>query len=795
MAKESSLLRSALALSDNELPTPQALIQEPIFISATPTQIKGLDSYFCRTVNPILVRIPREPAACSEEFLTPGSRRKGKATIYGKATEPIPMSKAYICAIKKEVVSYYSDLWGNPFATPVINVSAIPAEECRSYVTSLRCHKGQLTAQGHNLYITNVPLEPPIKFPGAVKGFFVGSQKAESENCLLEETPLFYHTHDLSLYSPSHEVAHCHYNDLSCTIWNEHGNMTLIWIGMNLRPCDYKATMELTGTFSARSFLSDDHNTLLIFNESQQLDRKDCLGTPIIISNQGYAIKQSEFFINVPSPQNLRSRREVATTEELAAELSAEEYKTHEKFLNLLRLVCPLISNSHPDPTLKARRAMKRENVMGKWRTDSILEVYQCTVVYSSQIKLRPLTNCTLFLPVTATLPKIGEYESFRDPRSKILSQTSPLADCRIHNLHYADSEDGLLEFDVLNNITRIYPENKIAHISPFQTVDVFEAEDFHDLVLTRDVEVFQEAFNSENIQELERVHQWIDKVDLQADKNAEAIGAKKHSISSIVDSIMMGEFALVHEVWINGVCIIVTIGLIYLIIRCAVKSAKSAVCAPIRQIFKAIGFVFCLLCSIIYYLAWGVYIVFRALFRVCIRSCRSTPQPIEVEAIPFGTEPIDVSATPSVPPRPILSMPKRSKKSRNPNHPVHISPSIIKFLKPKAKTEEPKVIINLNPQARTRQQIRPIVEETLLGGTSQRDPIPSTSYHPYDQPRPGPSGIGAAPTENVYDCVETIGLPHSIRRNDLLKNLDAINAIKRRTTSLSPDRHQSPLL
>ena len=144
-----------------------------------------------------------------------------------------------------------------------------------------------------------------------------------------------------------------------------------------------------------RIFISDDHLEFLSFDDNHRSVQHDFYGKQLKVDIQGMAILRSEW---ETMQRTSRRRREAATTEEIATELSAEEYLVQQKMLNLLRLLCPTILSSKPDATLTARRLMNKKDVMGKWRSPSILEVFHCATIHADKIRLRQIVSRTAML-------------------------------------------------------------------------------------------------------------------------------------------------------------------------------------------------------------------------------------------------------------------------------------------------------------------------------------------------------------------------------------------------------------
>ena len=125
------------------------------------------------------MRVPKIPAVCQETFLYPTPWKRMTVTLYMKITEPLPVAKAFICAMRKEKHVYYTNLLGDPFTDPKIQVNAINPKECREYIIAMKCPREPLKHQAGKLFATEVAIDPPVKFPGAFKGIFAEAQTAK----------------------------------------------------------------------------------------------------------------------------------------------------------------------------------------------------------------------------------------------------------------------------------------------------------------------------------------------------------------------------------------------------------------------------------------------------------------------------------------------------------------------------------------------------------------------------------------------------------------------------------------
>ena len=143
--------------------------------------------------------------------------------MFTKIVEPKPVRSAHLCSKKFESVRYYTNLWGDKFADTSVEMRPVTSDGCRDYLKFKSCDEGSLIRNNNNLFTTNKALK--VDFPGAIMGFFKGSQYDEVTNCLLEETSAFYRPNTFEMFSPLYDLSHCQYPEGNCLV----NNMTMIW--------------------------------------------------------------------------------------------------------------------------------------------------------------------------------------------------------------------------------------------------------------------------------------------------------------------------------------------------------------------------------------------------------------------------------------------------------------------------------------------------------------------------------------------------------------------------------------
>ena len=523
------------------------------------------DFYFCKTGSSSLWRVPKQEPFCQEigKLLQP--RKGGRFTLYDKITEPIPVKNAHLCAKKHESISYYTNLFGDKFSDIKLENIHVPATECKDFIKYKSCIEGPLVRTSGGLFSTNKTLN--VNFYGAFKGFFFGSQFSEVTNCLLEDTTIYYYPNTLKMFSPLYGLEHCDFSMGECRV----ENMTLIWYNdCVLKSCDrcyYSKGKTISATYNKRTIHSNDRllGQSIFLNFSYDPSRMlSCEGTPIRISDQGFAIPEGEFkLMDSTGEFFFRKRREVATTEELAAELSASEYLLLNQMEKILAIQC---RHNYYDnnPTKLARRMLKRNDVMAKWLTSDIIRVYTCAAVSAYSVKLRAVEEkCFKFVPVQVKIPQLGWTDAFIDTSLSIISQTAPEADCRVAQVHVIELNGELYEFDSIKNIIKPISSLDI-HALPsgigIEDHKVFALQSFHDLILTNETEIFETAYHSTHVDELVRTSSWKDAVEIKKTFQSTALSSTPHSIPGLIQSYIYGWLGIIHYIWINICAINVTI-------------------------------------------------------------------------------------------------------------------------------------------------------------------------------------------------------------------------------------------
>jgi hypothetical protein len=541
--------------------------------------------FYCKTNSFTLWRTPGKDAICEQlpELLMNGE--KTTLTVYSKHTQP-ELLKAFICAKKYERIDFYTNLLGDPWSNLTTEYLPITPDECRHMSTYKSCSEGTMTVKGRDFYATSKTLD--FKFLGKFECFWRGMQNVEAKNCLLENIEIFVKRNTLTVSSPAYDMRHCKFKENHCYI----KGMIIVWEAecgrkQNCEPCTYAPIGAFSGRAKPKSFLTDDHNLGLTFDATAKRT-VGCDGKKLWIANEGFAISDVDYqrleVSAKPSPR--RRKREWATTEELAAGLTASEMNMMRTIEKVTNYQCAKGNPESTDPTIMARQMLHREDVMAKWVGPHLLKVYSCAPFPATQIRLRKTEGCFKYLPINYDLGEIRGVDAFLDTRLKVISETSPVADCRTNQLKYFESQDGLIEFDVTSGLSRIVLEEEI-HKVPLGVgikSEDLSIDNFHDLVLTNESAIFEELFNGAHVDEYERASHWKDDHEVRSRVTAEAIGSVSHSLPGVLKSYFFGWLGVIHDTWINICAVFTTVLMIGIVAAtCLPAGVVRLMTAPSR--------------------------------------------------------------------------------------------------------------------------------------------------------------------------------------------------------------------
>ncbi|KAL3073259.1 hypothetical protein niasHT_031207 [Heterodera trifolii] len=328
-------------------------------------------------------------------------------TLYTKIHRPEPIATAWHCFIKTTTETYYTNIVGDKFIEVNKEFPLVSKRLCQRMAHQQECPlaKTEMHHDNNNhIWATNDQLQ--VDFPGPITGLFKGKQTSSATNCFAQPATLFVKWHSLQLLSPIHRADHCNYASEYCQLQD---NSSLIWTSAcpndNCFMCDFQEAEEIHGEFTKLNgqttafWISDDRQKALTFTETHAVQA--CDGRQIVLSEQNFGIPKEQY--DIIMSDHTRARRNVQP-EQLASQLSAAQLATTMALSQLYLKECQRnvrVSN----PTLQARKLLKRENLQARWISETTIEVFPCVPISLSNISYRTTKDCYKFIPVTIHLP------------------------------------------------------------------------------------------------------------------------------------------------------------------------------------------------------------------------------------------------------------------------------------------------------------------------------------------------------------------------------------------------------
>jgi hypothetical protein len=378
----------------------------------------------------------------------------------------------------------------------------------------------------------------------------------------LEEIKILLRTNTHELISLAYDLKECNYLSEHCKI----KDMTMVWTKEcetnGCKKCDFVKIGRYQGMVQNNMFYSESHQIALTFQDKIN-SGYSCDNTVVRISQQGYAIPQREYAALAEHVPNRKSgfRRATATTEELASGMGYLEWRLLKLIRKIYRLQCRKENIVRDNPTIAARKLLDLESVMAHWAAPGLLRVYWCAKIDRASFKPRQTNTCFKYMPVSLYIPNVGNIDGFLDPVLKIFSKSSPVADCRIYNMHFLDEVNGWVEYNSLTGESNKIGEqiHELPHGDGLSDDDLaFEA--FRNNIVTNESEIFEKLYYSEHIDELGRIEEFKDENKIIATAKANALSAQPHFAGGIVVSLIREWLILIYNVWVNMCCICITL-------------------------------------------------------------------------------------------------------------------------------------------------------------------------------------------------------------------------------------------
>ncbi|KAL3123959.1 hypothetical protein niasHT_003666 [Heterodera trifolii] len=451
--------------------------------------------------------------------------------LYTKIHRPEPIATAWHCFIKTTTETYYTNIVGDKFVEVNKEFPLVSKRLCQRMAHQQECPlaKTEMHHDNNNhIWATNDQLQ--VDFPGPITGLFKGKQTSSATNCFAQPATLFVKWHSLQLLSPIHRADHCNYASEYCQLQD---NSSLIWTSAcpndNCFMCDFQEAEEIQGEFtklngqSTAFWISDDRQKALTFTETHAVQA--CDGRQIVLSEQNFGIPKEQY--DIIMSDHTRARRNVQP-EQLASQLSAAQLATTMALSQLYLKECQRnvrVSN----PTLQARKLLKRENLQAQWISETTIEVFPCVPISLSNISYRTTKDCYKFIPVTIHLPNTTQ-DAFLDPEMRILSLISKIASCsqfRYHHLQVQQKPNLWVRIDSKNGNVQRLAQTAIHELYETILNKTDNDLDLHPLIFHQwQLDNDTNFANFPHIDEFEDSEDFKTKLEQQTTQRAEALGA-----------------------------------------------------------------------------------------------------------------------------------------------------------------------------------------------------------------------------------------------------------------------------
>nr|CAD2182534.1 unnamed protein product [Meloidogyne enterolobii] len=347
---------------------------------------------------------------------------------------------AHRCSIKTVHESYYTNLLGDRFVTVDRYIAPVSKKDCLNMTQRHMCPPtnkpmGKLDSSS---WSTNEVLT--VDFPGRFSSLFGGKKENSATNCLVQLTSAFYKPQTLQLMSPVHNLDHCKFGEEFCALAD---NTSIVWDARCpqhlCQKCQHQFAQVIEGLFriehSRIIFVSKSREQALTFNLTAPTE-KSCDGTPLTIAEQGFGIKTSEF-----NKMKLQRPRRNVDEQQIASEMTAAEMAMNQMMEKIFADKCKEFERN-ANPTIQARHLFNKDNIVAKWLGENTMQVFTCTPILMDIIKPRPSAACFKYIPV-----EVHFFErillAYLDPELRVLTATSPPADCNRNRIMYFEYSRG----------------------------------------------------------------------------------------------------------------------------------------------------------------------------------------------------------------------------------------------------------------------------------------------------------------------------------------------------------------
>ncbi|KAL3123902.1 hypothetical protein niasHT_009145 [Heterodera trifolii] len=385
---------------------------------------------------------------------------------------------------------------------------------------------------------SNNPLNE--EFPGRFSSLMSGERETVTLNCFVEKATLFYRPHNFEMISPLYShLEDCNYLTGNC---NMADNTTLNWeteCKESCKPCDYHFVESMDGEhtgstdWAGGTWISKSKEQALTFSKEAKMETA-CNGKPIRLSDQS-AIQE----------------------EQLAAQLTAGQLATSRSIAQLFSKECRRSSRGG-NPTIQARRLIRRKDVMARWLNEDTMQIFSCAEFSMQNVEYQAVNNCYRYIPVQIRIEK-KTLNAFLDPELHILTASSPFADCGNFRYHYLQlSQSNWIKIDTRTATIQKIDSSSISEIH--EAMGDPSLLEITPLVFHRwtiDNETGEGLFA--HLDEWQRLDQWKSKEKEHKTARALTLGALPSGVIGLTEEWFMDKLRLLVSYRTTACCIYVT--------------------------------------------------------------------------------------------------------------------------------------------------------------------------------------------------------------------------------------------
>ncbi|KAL3110858.1 hypothetical protein niasHT_014795 [Heterodera trifolii] len=428
--------------------------------------------------------------------------KKLRVSLYIPYRRPQTVSSAFRCAIKRTKEYFYTNLLGDQFVRTEREFLPVQRRICVAMIEQHKCpyeEKPMKPIEGGG-WSSNNPMN--AEFPGRISSFVSGEKEVVTMNCFVEKATLFYRPHNFKIISPLYShLEDCNYLTGSC---NMADNTTLVWKSdckESCQPCDYHFVESIEGEFTGSTewaggtWISKSREQALTFNKEAKLETA-CNGKAIRMPDQSFGILEQEYLSILTAGQLATSRS--------IAQLFSKECRRSSRGAN---------------PTLQARRLLRRKDVMARWLNEDTMQIFSCAEFSMQNVEYQAVNNCYRYIPLSQNnWIKI-------DTRSATVQKIDPSS---ISEIQEASEDPSLLE------------------ITPLV---------FHRWTIDNDTGEGLFA----HLDEWLRLDQWKSRETEHKNERATNLGALPSGLIGLTEEWFMEKLRLLLSYWTTACCIYVT--------------------------------------------------------------------------------------------------------------------------------------------------------------------------------------------------------------------------------------------